>query len=410
LSPNILETAPPAANFSRQLQALMIGGFCAMASARVCDPMLPRLAADFGGTVSSAARVVASFALAYGLSQLLYGPLGDRYGKLRVIFFASVAASVGAAVSALSLNLEWLTWARLFGGATSAGVIPLAIAWVGDSVPYSQRQAVMARFMVGTLSGLVLGQMLGGFATDTLGWRAAFWLIALAYAFCAFRLGRSATKEIFARRPADALKSPWWQNTFSNYRGVLRRPLARLVLPVVLLEGFLVISALAFIPSFIHQRDAVSLSRASLAVAGFGLGGLLYAWQAQAWLKRLGELGFARVGALCFGLGLTLMAMVPGFAVALGGCFAAGVGFYMLHNTLQTLGSQISPESRGSAMSLFAFGLFAGQTVGIGMAAWGIAHFSYRPVFLVSAVGTTALGLFLAGRLHALQKKDPAQG
>ncbi len=378
--------------------------------------MLPMLASELGGTVSSVAQVIASFALAYGLSQLLYGPLGDRFGKLKVILFACMAATLGAAACALSQNLTALTWARFFAGATAAGVIPLAIAWIGDSVPYAQRQAVMARFMAGTLTGLILGQILGGLASDTVGWRGAFWMIAAMYAMSASRIWRLRGTQKSVARDAkiegdqadltnatteSPIQNPpsWWARIGPSYWQVLKKPAARLVLPVVMAEGFLVISAMAFVPSFVHDRDAVSLSWASLAVAGFGLGGLFYAWRSQAWLIRLGEAGFAKVGASLFGLGLCFMALVPGFVFALIGCFTAGLGFYMLHNTLQTLGSQVSPESRGSAMSLFAFSLFAGQTLGISSAAWAMAHFGYLTIFLISGLCTAALGFLLAAGL-----------
>ncbi len=388
-----------------------------MASARVCDSMLPILASELGGSVSSVSQVIASFALAYGLSQLLYGPLGDRYGKLRVILFACAAATIGAAACAFSQSLTALTWARFLAGATAAGVIPLAIAWIGDSVPYAQRQAVMARFMAGTLTGLILGQILGGIASDTVGWRGAFWIIAAIYALSATRIWMlrglqkdfppSSTAElgeaalINATRESPKLNSTWWTLILPSYGQVLRKPAACLVLPIVMAEGFLVISAIAFVPSFVHDRDAVSLSWASLAVAGFGLGGLLYAWRSQAWLKHLGEAGFAKVGASLFGLGLCFMALVPGFAFALIGCFTAGIGFYMLHNTLQTLGSQVSPESRGSAMSLFAFSLFVGQTLGISGAAWAMSHSGYLTIFLISGLCTVGLGFILAAGLPA---------
>jgi MFS transporter, YNFM family, putative membrane transport protein len=205
------------------------------------------------------------------------------------------------------------------------------------------------------------------------------------------------------------LNKTWWTNIFPGYWQVLKKPAARLVLPVVMAEGFLVVSATAFMPSFVHERDLVSLSWASLAVAGFGLGGLFYAWGSQAWLKKLGEAGFARVGASLYGIGLSALALVPGFVFALAGCFAAGVGFYMLHNTLQTLGSQVSPESRGSAMSLFAFSLFAGQTLGIAAAAWAVARFGYLPVFMISACLTASLGFFLAAGLPRLALKNLAK-
>jgi MFS transporter, YNFM family, putative membrane transport protein len=428
--------------FKSQFRAVTLGGFCSMASARVCDSMLPVLASELGGTVSTVSLVIASFAFAYGLSQLLYGPLGDRYGKLQVIFYACLGACLGAAACALAFDLTSLTWVRFFAGATAAGVIPLAIAWIGDSVPYGERQVVMAKFMAGTVTGLILGQILGGLASDTVGWRGAFWIIALMYAISALRLWMerfnqrpSASK---ANDPQEATVQPvegslpsaagslpsaadtsptvstlpapvaqprfWWSRVFTSYWEVLKKPAARLVLPVVMAEGFLVFSAVAFVPSFVHDRDAVSLSWASLAVAGFGVGGLVYAWRSQIWLKRLGETGFAKLGASLFGIGLCVLALLPGFSFALMACFVAGIGFYMLHNTLQTLGSQVSPESRGSAMSLFAFSLFAGQTIGISCAAWAVEHFGYFAIFLASGVCTVALGFVLAAGLE--QKPD----
>jgi hypothetical protein len=56
-----------------------------MASIRVADPMLPALGRDFDSLPADAAGAITSFTLAYGLMQLVWGPLGDRLGKLRLI-------------------------------------------------------------------------------------------------------------------------------------------------------------------------------------------------------------------------------------------------------------------------------------------------------------------------------------
>ena len=50
----------------------------------------------------------------------------------------------------------------LAGGIAAAGVIPLAMAWIGDTVPYNQRQATLARLLTGTISGMMAGQLAGG--------------------------------------------------------------------------------------------------------------------------------------------------------------------------------------------------------------------------------------------------------
>jgi predicted MFS family arabinose efflux permease len=58
----------------------------------------------------------------------------------------------------------------------------------------------------------------------------------------------------------------------------------------------------------------------------------------------------------------------------------------MLHNTLQTNATQMAPEARGLAMSLFAFTLFTGQSVGVALAAPVMDRYGARPIFLVTAV------------------------
>ena len=60
---------------------------------RICDPMLPVIAADFGVPTSAAAGVVTTYTIGYGFAQLVHGPLGDRFGKGRYIAGAAVAAA-----------------------------------------------------------------------------------------------------------------------------------------------------------------------------------------------------------------------------------------------------------------------------------------------------------------------------
>jgi predicted MFS family arabinose efflux permease len=79
-----------------------------------------------------------------------------------------------------------------------------------------------------------------------------------------------------------------------------------------------------------------------------------------------------------------------------------GLGFYMLHNTLQTNATQMAPETRGLAISLFAFCLFSGQSVGVALAAPVMDRYGARPIFLVASAVILMLGLWFRRRLmHA---------
>ena len=76
---------------------LSCAAFFSGAALRICDALIPRLARDFDISTGTAGRVVISFSVAYGLMQLVFGPLGDRFGKARLVNIALAAGKVTSA-------------------------------------------------------------------------------------------------------------------------------------------------------------------------------------------------------------------------------------------------------------------------------------------------------------------------
>ena len=157
---------------------------------RACDPLLPVLARDFGVDVARASQTVSWYALTYGLLQLLYGPLADRHGKRRVIGYAAIGCTVGNVLAVFATTLDALVVARVVAAACSAGIIPLVLAWVGDTVPIAQRQLVLARLMTASLTGMIAGQWASGLLADFWGWRAGFGLLAVIFLLAGLRISR----------------------------------------------------------------------------------------------------------------------------------------------------------------------------------------------------------------------------
>src|SRR5258707_3694197 len=116
---------------------------------RVTDAMLPRIAADFDVGIAGAAAVITVFAIAYGVMQMVFGPLGDRYGKLRVIASASGAAAVASAACFSVGEFTALVAARAVAGGFCAWIFPLPIGWIGDTVDHPHRRPVLSQFLPG---------------------------------------------------------------------------------------------------------------------------------------------------------------------------------------------------------------------------------------------------------------------
>ena len=381
----------------RAIALLAVAGFASTAAFRVCDPFLPQLAAAFDTTTGKAARVITAFALAYGVLQIFYGPLADRYGKYRVVATATLACAVGSLGCAAAGSLDELVFFRVIAGMTGGGIVPLSMAWIGDVVPYAERQATLARFLMGTILGMAGGQFLGGVFADTLGWRVAFVVLAACYV----GVGLLLRAEIARHRAAGLYvpATPARERFVVKIARVLALRWARVVLAAAFVEGAAVFGALAFVPAHLHDRYGLSLTIAGTVVAVYGLGGLAYTALARRMIARLGEQGLARFGGALLCIAYLALPVAPSWPLAFAASFVAGLGFYMLHSTLQTNATQMAPASRGTAVSLFASSLFLGQAAGVAVGALIVDIAGARWLFSISAMPLPILGAAFASAL-----------
>ena len=350
---------------NRAIVALSVAAFGSGMSMRVMDPMLVRLASDFAIPIGMASWSVTVFGLAYGFSQLLFGPLGDRYGKVKVVAFGSVACSLAALFCASAQDFSWLLIGRVLGGATAASIIPLAMAWIGDVVAYENRQAVLAKFLIGQILGLSAGVLVGGFCADFLNWRIPFFIIATWFALIGLYLGLHSKRLPDHTHVVQLGEGSGIARLLSEFQKVLAIPWARQVLLTVGLEGAAVFGALAFVPAHLHTTHDLSLSSSGALVTLFGLGGLTFAFQSRRWIGVFGEVRLIQAGALIMCVSLISLGWVPLWWLTMPACFLFGLGFYMMHNTLQINATQMAPERRGAAVATFASCFFLGQSSGV---------------------------------------------
>jgi predicted MFS family arabinose efflux permease len=187
---------------------------------------------------------------------------------------------------------------------------------------------------------------------------------------------------------------------------VLRVRWARVILTVVFLEGMVVFGALAFVPSYLHERFGLSLTMAGALMGSFGVGGLSYIVFAGVLVRRLGEIGLAFFGGLLISIAWLMLAYGATWTWSLPASYLVGLGFYMLHNTLQTNATQMAPEVRGTSVSLFASAFFLGQSLGVVLASAILAQAGALTLFVAAACLTPVISTLFARvlRLHHHQQ------
>jgi predicted MFS family arabinose efflux permease len=373
---------------------LALGAFASGISLRCVEPMLPQLAAEFSTSVSAASVIVTAFAIAYAGAVLLQGPLGDRYGKLRVVAIGVALAGVAALGCAAAWDLASLAAMRFLMAIFASAPVALGMAYIGDVVPLEHRQATIARFIAGSIFGQTLGPLFGGLFTDSVGWRSAF--VVLGGLF----LAGAAIMLVRTRRDWPAITPGRFQPLAVHAR-LLRRPAVRWLLVVGAAETFFFFGAYVFIGAFLRERFELSYTAVGLVLAGYGIGGLLYSSLVR-WFLPLGERGLVVGGGLLGFLLFTAILLTPDWRYAVPCMTGLGLAFYLIHNTIQTKASEVAPDARGAAIALYASAWAVGQASGVAVLGAGVALAGYVPAILAAAIGFALLGFWLRSNLARL--------
>lgn len=389
---------PVTATPARAIVFLAFAAFSSQAMVRVADPLLPQIAADIGATIGTASVVISAYAASHGLTQLFGSPIGDRFPKFILVTLFCGLCGVATLACGFSRTLTELGIARLACGLTAGMIIPLAMAFIGDAVPYEDRQPVLGRFLAGQIMGLVGGQVIGGVVGDYFGWRNVFvfvaGLFALAVAMLMFELLRNPLTRI---APQPETKS---RGFAADYAAVFGSPWARIVVFGVFLEAAIMFSAFAYIGADLHTRLGLSFSAVGAVLAAFGIGGLTYVLTVRQLVDRLGQIGLVIAGGAMLTLSFLALALAPVWWISFAAIAVIGLAFYMVHNTLQVNATQMAPTARATAIGIFSSALYVGQGAGVAAAAPIFDRYGAVPIFLMAAFSWPLLCWWFSAKLR----------
>lgn len=374
----IEQDQPVAEAFSAQapsavLLGIMAAVFMVSAEARVIAPVLPALASEFRTTIARAGILITAYSVPYGLFQLVYGPLADRFSRQRVIAVALGLFAVGTFTSGFAPSMLALDLFRFCTGAAGAGVIPVALAYVGDAVPYSERQATLGRVVSISSLGGVMSATLGGVVATFLNWRAIF----IVYGAVALLVSGALLRLPVRRARGRVIRSG---GLLGPYRAVFvragRRAAALYLL--VFVEGAVATSTLGYLGAFLFERDHLSYAVIGGLLTISGVASMLTGRIVGQLVLRVGERGMLLAGGALMALAYLLVGMRPMLVFFPLAMLLAGSGFVIAHSTLQARATELVPEMRGTTVALFAFSLFIGGGLGTYLVGLAIERFGYQ--------------------------------
>ena len=323
-------------------------------------PALPALTEGFGAGMAQAQLTLSALLIAFGVSQLVWGSLSDRFGRRPVLLLGLGAYTLAAIGSALAPSMELLVmWRAIQGAAMGAGVT-CARAIIRDLYHPADGARVMSKALSGLAVVAFLSPPVGGLVSDLFNWRAALAVLAV-FGAASLALVFTQFRETLPRRDPHALRPLALLRTWKQ---IARHPtfIAFSALSVASYGGlftFLAASSFVFIQVLGLGKTQYGLLMASVSL--FFLSGTFLC---RRLLMRFGirrTVAIASAMTLASGSAMGLFGLL-GWSAGPHGMWFVVVPFYlfmMAHGIHQPCGQSGAvgpfPQTAGSASALNGF-------------------------------------------------------
>jgi DHA1 family bicyclomycin/chloramphenicol resistance-like MFS transporter len=177
-------------------------------------PALPAIRAEFGAELSQAQLTLSALLLAFGTSQLVWGPLSDRFGRRPVLLWGLATFALAGLGCVLASSMQALIVWRALQGAAMGAVVMCARAIVRDLYTPETGAGVMSKAFTGLGLLACISAPLGGLLTDLLSWHAALALVmgfgALTLALVFFTFQETVHRKNPQALQVKVLAKTWW--------------------------------------------------------------------------------------------------------------------------------------------------------------------------------------------------------
>lgn len=186
-----------------------LGAILEIIDVSIVNVALPDIQGNLGATLSEVGWVSTGYSCANVVIIPLTAWLGYRFGKKRYFLFSLAGFTIASLLCGVSSNLATLIAARVLQGLCGGGLLAKAQAMLFETFPREEQGAAQALFGIGVISGPALGPVLGGYLTDTLGWRWIFF-INLPFGILAVLMALTFLPEDRAEDLKPNARVDWW--------------------------------------------------------------------------------------------------------------------------------------------------------------------------------------------------------
>lgn len=377
------------------LTVLVSSALLVLSQLYLAIPLAPIIADVLGrGGSATAAALGTTYALAYGVGFLIFGPLSDRYGRKPILVPGMVLLAIVTAGLAVAPSLPAFALLRTAQGLVAASFSTVALAYIGEALPPRWRSTAIGFMSTAFLSAGILGQVYAQAVAEARSHHWVFGLAAPAFAIAAAALAIILIEPSRSEGPVSLGQ---------KYRALARLAVRRELALVnaasfpVLLSFVGMYAALGPVLQNQFRLDHTSVLLVRLA----GLPAMLLA-PAAGWL--IGRYGATRVGGVGFVLAAAGLVAEAILVRSLGALVAASVIFVLgvatvIPSVISLVGSR-GGSSRAGALAINGLVVFAGASCG--------PLAAQLPISFSGLMLALATLLMIAAGLFAVSSRRPA--
>jgi predicted MFS family arabinose efflux permease len=359
---------------------LGLAGFMVMADNWVVSPILPAIAASLGINIPTAGLLITAYMIPFGIFQIIFGPLADRYGKKQVITLSMVLFTVATGLCAFGSGLASVAIFRALTGVFAASVMPISFALIGDSFPMQERQQALGTFIGISFLGQGLSMAMGGTISYFFDWHGVFLVYAVLSLVPTVLLLKNYRMIPSQKNPDSSIIKP--------YLELLSNPASLFTYLAIVLEGTFIIGSFSYGGSYLSRIHHYNSLQIGLLMTGFGIMSVIGGRVSGKLANRIRALKVLWIGLLLAAAGdLVIYFQGANIGVFIVGIATLGLGFIFAHSTLVTRATGFAQKSRGTAMSLVACCFMGSGGVGTAIGGKLIAGHGIASVFGIYGSG-----------------------
>ncbi|MED1567520.1 MFS transporter [Bacillus paramycoides] len=353
------------------IRILAIVAFFVGLDSLLVAPLLPTITETMSIPDGRGGLLITIYALFYGITAPLFGPMSDKVGRKRMIVIGFVIFSVSTFCTGIAKSFEVLLIFRGLTGLSGAMVMPSIFALVGDKVTYESRGKALGMIMGAMVGSTVIGVPIGAFLSEIGNWQWTFYSIGIVTLFIALLVNQLLENE----KPRNEVRVSATKAMITS----LKMAIVNVPVLFALLATFLWTIGLhgmfSYIGVYYGENFGLSVGEIGMVIFLAGVGSVAGNILGGKLADKIGKRNVVSIASIVVSISVMIFSLSIdnlGIAIVVHIIWSLFIGLGQA--SLTALISELKPAVRGTVMALNSSAMYIGMTIASGVASLAVSN------------------------------------